>query len=120
MTGNGSTGRNRTEVALWSRLSGSFWLAVGALCPGVGRDGWEVLDRKGPALEVTPARLRQLRGGLFRRPDQLLDPDGELRLFFPGALALTAPLLLFRLKRTGFSGCRAETCRAGILLLARR
>jgi hypothetical protein len=53
-------------------------------------------------------------------PDHTLDATGCISLFFPGALPLAAPFLLFRLKRQGFSTCRAIAGRDGILLTASR
>jgi hypothetical protein len=46
--------------------------------------------------------------------------QGELALFFPGCLVVAAPFLLFRLKRTGFSNCRALATKEGLLLTASR
>lgn len=53
-------------------------------------------------------------------PGKAADERGEIRLFFTGAPALAAPFLLFRLKRLGFSGCRAEARKGGVALTARR
>lgn len=44
----------------------------------------------------------------------------QLRLFFKDCLAPAAPFLLFRLKRQGFSQCRAQATREGIYLSAER
>jgi hypothetical protein len=52
--------------------------------------------------------------------DRAVDRQGELTLFFPGCLAVAAPFLLFRLKRTGFSNCSAVTTKDGLLLTATR
>ena len=52
--------------------------------------------------------------------NRAINPQGELRLLFPGCLALAAPLLLFRLKREGFSNCRALMTAEGLLLCATR
>jgi hypothetical protein len=49
-----------------------------------------------------------------------LRPDGSLDLLFSGALAPAAPFLLFRLKRHGYSACRAVITPQGIMLSARR
>jgi len=49
-----------------------------------------------------------------------VDRPGALTLFFPGCLAVAAPFLLFRLKRTGFSNCSAVTTKDGLLLTATR
>jgi hypothetical protein len=59
---------------------------------------------------------RQIRGGMGR----LLNSRGELRLFFPGCLAIAAPLVLFRLKREGFSRCSVEASDQGLLVQGRR
>ena len=59
---------------------------------------------------------RQICGGM----DRLLDGKGELRLFFPGCLAIAAPLLLFRLKREGFSRCSVEASDQGLWVRGRR
>ena len=65
------------------------------------------------ALRCTP---RRIRGGLGR----LLDSRGELRLFFPCCLAIAAPVLLFRLKREGFSRCSVAVVDQGLLVRGRR
>lgn len=52
--------------------------------------------------------------------DATLRPDGSLDLLFNGALAPAAPFLLFRLKRHGYSACRAAVTLQGIRLTARR
>jgi hypothetical protein len=52
--------------------------------------------------------------------DRAVGRHGELALFFPGCLAVAAPFLLFRLKRTGFSNCSALTTREGLFLTATR
>lgn len=49
-----------------------------------------------------------------------LNPQGELKLLFPGCFVLAAPLILFRLKREGFSDCRALMTEEGLLLCATR
>ena len=59
---------------------------------------------------------RQIRGGMER----LINSQGELRLFFPDCLAIAAPLLLFRLKREGFSCCLVQVADHGLLVLGRR
>src|SRR6266571_5505500 len=49
-----------------------------------------------------------------------LNQQGELGLFFQDCLPLAAPFLLFRLKRTGFSRCRAWSAPGGLALSACR
>jgi hypothetical protein len=51
---------------------------------------------------------------------QLIGTDGKLELFIPGCAPLAAPFLLFRLKREGYSSCRATASSDGLLITARR
>jgi hypothetical protein len=51
---------------------------------------------------------------------RLLRPDNRLELLFEGALSPAAPFLLFRLKSSGFSACRAIATKEGIFLTAMR
>jgi hypothetical protein len=51
---------------------------------------------------------------------RLLRPDNRLELLFEGALSPAAPFLLYRLKSSGFSACRAIVSNDGILLTAMR
>ena len=67
-------------------------------------------------LEVTPQTLPFLLADLSRS----MDSTGALRLFLPGCLAPAAPCLLFRLKRSGYSACRAIITPDGLLLTASR
>lgn len=53
-------------------------------------------------------------------PDCAVNGNGELTLFFPDCISLAAPFLLMRLKRAGFSRCRAVIEYGGIVLSARR
>ena len=46
--------------------------------------------------------------------------DGKLALFFTGCTAVAAPVLLFRLKREGYSACRATATDEGLLVEANR
>jgi hypothetical protein len=59
---------------------------------------------------------REIRGGR----DRHLNSEGELRLFFPDCLAVAAPLVLFRLKREGFSRCSVKVSDQGLLVRGRR
>jgi hypothetical protein len=45
-------------------------------------------------------------------------PESQLRC--PGALPVAAPFILYRLKRSGFSGCRVTVERGGLRVDARR
>jgi hypothetical protein len=49
-----------------------------------------------------------------------IDRHSEIRLLFPGCYAMAAPFLLYRLKRSGFSGSRALMTGEGLLLTALR
>jgi|SRR6185369_10405447 len=51
---------------------------------------------------------------------RLLRPDNRVELLFEDALSPAAPFLLYRLKSSGFSGCRAIASAEGILLTALR
>jgi hypothetical protein len=48
------------------------------------------------------------------------ESGGRLALFFPDCAAAAAPFVMFRLKREGFSGCRASATREGLLIDALR
>ncbi len=52
--------------------------------------------------------------------NSLLRPDGTLELMFEEAQHAAAPFLLSRLKRNGFSNCRAIVNSQGILVTALR
>ena len=52
--------------------------------------------------------------------NRAINKGGELKLSFPGCFALAAPLLLFRLKRNGFSTGRVLSTAEGLLLTATR
>lgn len=49
-----------------------------------------------------------------------MSPDGFLKIFFSDVFPLAAPFLLYRLKRTGFSGCKVTVTDGGLLVTARR
>ncbi len=66
-----------------------------------------------------PVRLEDIPLYLARL-DRATGDDGKLALFFPGCTAAAAPFLLFRLKREGYSGCRATATGTGLLLDATR
>jgi len=52
--------------------------------------------------------------------NRAIDGDGELKLLFPGCFVLAAPVLLYRLKRNGFSNGRVICTAQGLLLTATR
>lgn len=49
-----------------------------------------------------------------------LDSAGKLRLFVPQCRPIAAPVVLFRLKRQGFSRCSVEESGGGLLIRAQR
>ncbi len=86
-------------------------------CPGTA--GYNRKAATEPSSEDIAVRSDNVR---FYLADlhRAINPQGELRLLFPGCLALAAPLLLFRLKRGGLSNCRALMTADGLFLSATR
>lgn len=70
---------------------------------------------------VTTGSLREQKNPLFH-PDQecIAGPDGTTGFFIDNVLPLAAPFILFRLKRSGFSGCRVTVQEGGLLVKAIR
>jgi hypothetical protein len=101
------------------RLSTTLLVIVNSLCPAVRR-----APRAGSAsgqappgyTQVPPEAIPLYLAGL----NSAVGSDGKLALFFPGCAALAAPFLLFRLKREGYSGCRAIATKDGLLVDATR
>lgn len=99
---------------LFKQICGTLELVLYALLPQSRRAR---LDRAElPPGEVARCAPRQIRGGM----DRFLDSRGELRVLFPGCLAIAAPALLFRLKREGFSSCSVQALPEGLYLQGRR
>ena len=69
--------------------------------------------REAGVLRCSP---KQIRGGM----SHLVNREGELRLFFPHCLAISAAAILFRLKREGYSCCSVEASGRGLLVRGRR
>jgi hypothetical protein len=90
-------------AAVFARISITIGVIIGALFPGCGG--------KSPA-----------GGGSLFSADlsRSLGPDGRLSFRIPGCAAAAAPFVLFRLKRSGFSDCRATATKEGLLVEARR
>ena len=101
------------------RLSTTLLVIVNALCPA-GRRALRAGSDSGQApagyTPVPPEAIPLCLAGL----NGAVDSEGKLALFFPGCAAPAAPFLLFRLKREGFSGCRAEATKDGLLVDAIR
>ncbi|MBU5611720.1 hypothetical protein [Geomonas azotofigens] len=84
---------------------------------------WHALHpaQGGAPQPVEPGGVREcepadIRGGM----GLYLDAAGELRLFIPNCRGLAAPVVLFRLKREGFSRCSVRMVEGGLLIQARR
>ncbi|HEX9022946.1 MAG TPA: hypothetical protein VF799_03810 [Geobacteraceae bacterium] len=98
----------------------SLLVAANALFPprpgGSGDMGRGATAPSPEYLALTAADVRFYLADL----DRALNRRQELRLHFPGCFALVAPFLLFRLKRWGFSNCRALKSAQGLFLAASR
>ncbi len=87
-------------------------------------------ERDGKSGEATPASAAAPAEEIVAQQSDLrfyvadfnraVDRRGRLALLFPGCLAPAAPFLLFRLKRSGFSDCRAVITAEGLHLSATR
>lgn len=71
--------------------------------------------------DAGPAGTPEQKYPLFH-PDQafVADQDGTTGFIIRDVLPLAAPFILFRLKRTGFSGCRVIVKDGGLLVTASR
>jgi hypothetical protein len=67
----------------------------------------------GGAVRCTP---RQFGRGV----DGFLDSGGNFEVFLPDCWGLAAPLVLFRLKRQGYSRCSVQATGAGLHVEGRR
>jgi hypothetical protein len=85
------------------RMSTTLQVIVHSLFPGSAR-----IVSPGD-VSFAPADLERATG-----------PDGTLTLRMPRCAAPAAPFVLFRLKRSGFSDCRAIATKEGLLVEARR
>ncbi|MBJ6752248.1 hypothetical protein [Geomonas anaerohicana] len=66
--------------------------------------------------EVRPCEPEDIGRGM----GLYLDSKGEVRLFVPQCRPLAASVVLFRLKRQGFSRCSVEESEGGLLIRAQR
>jgi len=57
---------------------------------------------------------------IFPDPGCTAGADGTRSLFFPYGMPIAAPFILFRLKRSGFSGCRVTVTDGGLMVTASR
>jgi len=53
-------------------------------------------------------------------PAQASGPNGTMGFLVPQVFSLAAPFILFRLKRSGFSGCRVTVRERGLMVEATR
>jgi|GEM_PF-2225370 len=98
-------------------------IALNSLWPPTQTGGaplWNTARHRLPAppgfTPVAPADIPHI----LADPGRAVTDGGDIALFFPGCPALAAPFLLFRLKRLGFSRCRARILPEGLALTARR
>jgi hypothetical protein len=66
--------------------------------------------------QVRRCMPRDFRWGM----EHFLDEKGDFRILIPGCLSIAAPVILFRLKREGFSGCFVRTTSEGLYVEGRR
>jgi len=99
-----------------NRLYATIRLVLCALFPHKGAE----LKRIHPELIGTTSITAEDFAVAFADINSLLRPDNRLELLFEGALSPAATILLYRLKSSGFSGCRAIASAEGILLTAIR
>ena len=71
---------------------------------------------------VTNGKRGRRKGSEFKATmDALLGISyGHFPLILPGVHPLVAPLIMFRLKRRGFSNCRVEVSGGGLVVFADR
>jgi hypothetical protein len=110
-------------MSITNRLSKSMQLILSALFPArYGRKNWKARpatlkpSRPGFYLTVSPDEIHSF----FTDPGETYDSHKSITIFIPEVLPLTAPFLLFYLKRNGFSGCRAEVANGGLIVHASR
>lgn len=99
-----------------NKLYATLRLIKGALFPAGRSNLCFTPPENGSMTKISPAEY----SAAFAEITSLLRPDGTLELHFDGALFPAGPFLLYRLKSSGFSGCRAVVTANGILLTARR
>lgn len=101
-------------MSFLARLHFSLLIVRHALIPSGNQ-----LSPGTPSLSSRPVTAAEL-ACLLADLQKALDDAGNLSIFFPGALPLAAPFLLFRLKRQGFSACRVTADGKGLHLTASR
>lgn len=101
-----------------SRLRATVALAFFSLFPPTAATAPPAIktDTTPPPYIINPTEIAAAIAAL----DKFCNRDGTLVLIFTDTLAIAAPFLLFRLKRTGFSACRVTATESGLRLTARR
>lgn len=79
---------------------------------------WAALSENKQSADLTHVSCTGLP--LFPNPGCTAGAGGTRRLFFPYCMPIAAPFILFRLKRSGFSGCRVTVTDGGLLVTASR
>ena len=110
-------------MSFTNRLSKSMQLILSALFPerygsNNRKDRPATLKPSCPGcyITVSPDEIHSF----FSDPGEAYDSHKAINIFIPDVLPLTAPFLLFYLKRNGFSGCRAEVANGGLIVHAAR
>lgn len=92
------------RVVIWALFAGAD---SGGPIPQPDRSGTNV---------IPPESLADSLAGIGR----LANGSGDIDIYLLHCPALAAPFILFRLKRTGFSRCRARADQGGLHLIAAR
>jgi hypothetical protein len=108
------------ELSLVRRFYLSLLVIAYSLIPPNREHGGKTALEKTLSQPLNIASTKELIRFYLGDLGRCVDRQGELKLLIPGCLALAAPFLLFRLKRSGFSNCRVLMTGKGLLLCARR
>ena len=99
-----------------------FAIASSLFPPVAGRNGGSAIapDYSNFPISTRVLHTKEEIGYYLADLHRGVDPDGGLALQFCGCFAVAAPFLLYRLKKSGFSGCRVSMNNEGLLLSAHR
>lgn len=106
-----------THMGLVSRLHATLALAYFSLFPPAS--GSRPSTGRGNAPTPYTINADEIAAAIANM-GRFTNCDGSLAILFKDALSISAPFLLFRLKRTGFSACRIVRVPGGLVLTARR